>query len=265
MGMQEFFMGGEMMWLFPIVMMILFVVMMIIRSLMTGRAGFGPMGRGLSRRRDHFRRGWALDEATENGASASLSAPDSEADLTPTTRQIHLDKARAYQAQISSLLKSTAGQKAPARQQALVGQVNQWVQAVTALADRVHSFQQNTLIQQDMAAVPKAIADLEDRLANESSEPTRLELERTLANRTQQLAALQRLQDTIKQAEIKIERTLSALGTIYSQLLTAQSTDQVADYRRLSAEIDEEVLALQDHLEALEEVKLSGDESSARL
>jgi hypothetical protein len=60
----------------------------------------------------------------------------------------------------------------------------------------------------------------------------------------------------MKRAEIKIESTLSALGTIYSQLLIGQSTNQVADYGRLSSDVDEEVRTLQDHLEALEEVKL---------
>ena len=60
----------------------------------------------------------------------------------------------------------------------------------------------------------------------------------------------------MKRAEIKIENTISALGTIYSQILTSKSTDYVADYGRLSEKVDEEVHTLQDHLEALEEVKL---------
>ena len=45
--------------------------------------------------------------------------------------------------------------------------------------------------------------------------------------------------------------------TIYSQVLIAQSTNQIADYSHLLAEVDEEVSLLQDHLEALEEVKLA--------
>ena len=46
------------------------------------------------------------------------------------------------------------------------------------------------------------------------------------------------------------------LGTIYSQLLAERSTDQVADYSRLSGEVDEATRHLQDQLEALREVKL---------
>ncbi len=103
------------------------------------------------------------------------------------------------------------------RLQDLAGQVDEWVQAIAA---------------------------------------THAELARTLSNRKNQLASLERLQNMMKRAEIQIESTLSALGTIYSQILTGQSTNHVADYSRLSTEVDEEVRGLQDHLEALEEVKL---------
>jgi len=82
-------------------------------------------------------------------------------------------------------------------------------------------------------------------------------LERSLSHRRSQLAALEKLQRTIHGAEIKIEGTRSMLGTIYSQFLAGQSKEQVADYRRLLNEIDEEVHTLHDHLQALEEVKFA--------
>lgn len=266
MGMQHFFMGGDIAWIFPIMMIIMFVVIMAIRSL-TGRGGFGSMDRGFRRRRGHFRRGMFLDEEEEKSSSYPFPSqdkvqvrpaipPETEERLGRPTMQIHLDKARNYKEQIDNLIKSTSDQKARARLQDLAVQVNEWVKAIEDLAKRVQSFHQNTLILQDLESVPKSIEELEARLANESNETTRIELERTLANRKNQLAALKRLQDTINRAEIKTESTLSALGTIYSQILTAQSADQVADYSRLSAEVNEEVLILQDHLEALEEVKL---------
>lgn len=169
----------------------------------------------------------------------------------------YVDKARAYQAQIDGLIKASANASARTRLQDLAGQVQEWVEAIEDLARRIDSFQQNALIRQDFEAVPQAIADLEARLANETDPAIRSQLERTLINRKNQRDALTRLQNIIKQAELQIESTLSALGTIYSQLLTGQSTDHVADYNRLSAEVDEEVQLLQDRLEALEEVKLS--------
>jgi hypothetical protein len=142
------------------------------------------------------------------------------------------------------------------RLQDLVHQVDEWTQTIEDLAWRADRFQQDSLIRQDLESVPKYIAGLEDRLAREKDEATRAELQRSLTNRRKQLASLERLQNMMNRVEIQIESTLSALGTIYSQILTGQSTNHVADYSRLSAEVDEEVRTLQDHLEALEEVKL---------
>jgi hypothetical protein len=176
---------------------------------------------------------------------------------TNSTTQAHLDKALAYHAQIDNLIKATRDASARTRLQDLAGQVDEWVEAIEDLVRRIDDIQQNNLIRQDLEAVPQAIANLEMRLAQESDPDIQAQLERTLSNRKNQLASLERLQTMMKRAEIQIESTLSSLGTIYSQLLTGQSTDHVADYSRLSSEVDEEVRLLQDRLEALEEVKLS--------
>jgi hypothetical protein len=205
------------------------------------------------------------DEKHEQRAGHQAAAERKKAQVQTSTRkqefvdptiQAHLDKARAYQEQIDTLVKSTSGSIVYTRLQDLATQVSEWTQAIEALAQRVNKFQQNSLIQQDLETVPQSIEKLEAQLANETDAATRTELEKTLTNRRNQLAALQRLQNTMKRAEIKMESTLSALGTIYSQILTSRSTDHVADYHRLSDEVDEEVRTLQDHLEALEEVKL---------
>jgi hypothetical protein len=170
--------------------------------------------------------------------------------------QAHLAKAQTYKEQIEALIKSTSDRHTRARLHALAVQVSEWTEAIEALAKRVDRFERNTIIRQDLETVPQAIKKLEADLAAETDEATRTELERTLTNRKNQLAALEHLKNMMKRAEIKIESTLSALGTIYSQILTSQSTNHVADYGRLSADVDEEVRTQQDQLEALEEVKL---------
>jgi hypothetical protein len=176
---------------------------------------------------------------------------------TYSTGQAYLDKALAYQAQIENLVKTTSDITARSRLQDLAGEVNEWVEAIEDLTRRINDFQGNSLIRQDLEAVPQAIAKLEAQLTQEGDPDVRSQLERTLTNRRNQQASLERLQTMMRRAEIQIESTLSALGTIYSQLLTGESTDHVADYNRLSAEVDEEVRLLQDRLEALEEVKLN--------
>ena len=186
---------------------------------------------------------------------APVSTQTHSATYSPTI-QAHLDKAHIYKEQIESYIQATSDPHSQTRLQDLSDQISQWTEAIEAMARRIDSFQQNPVINQDLKSVPQAIKNLETQLDSETDPTIHAELERTLANRKNQLATLQHLENTMKQAEIKMESTLASLGTIYSQLLTSQSTDHVADYSRLSAEVNEEVQILQDHLEALEEVKL---------
>jgi hypothetical protein len=171
--------------------------------------------------------------------------------------QEYVDRASSYKAQIDSAIKATANKTGQTHHlEQLRSQIDTWTKAIGDLAERLNSLRQDDVIRRDMREVPRAIADLEDRLADEADAVVRSQLERTLDNRRKQLDSLTQLQTMMKRAEIQIESTLSQLGTIYSQLLTGQSTSHVADYSHLSADVDEEVRLLQDHLEALREVKL---------
>jgi hypothetical protein len=123
------------------------------------------------------------------------------------------------------------------------------------LIQHIASFRRDDLIRHDVIAVPEAIAGLKAQLAQETNPDIRAQLERALINRKNQLASLKLLESTIKKAELQIESALSLLGTMYSQIMIGQSTNQVADYGRLSLDVDEEIRRLQDQLEALWEVK----------
>lgn len=192
---------------------------------------------------------------TEQSQPAVQSVRSSQ--FANQTIQTHLEKAIAYKTEIDRLIRTSKNVNSQARLQDLAAQVAEWLESIDALARRVDAFQQDKLIHQDLANVPQSIEDLEKRLARETDKATQTELERALTKRKHQLSALNHLQNMMRRAELQIESTLSSLGTIYSQILTSQSTDHVADYSRLSSEVDEEVHLLQDHLEALEEVKMS--------
>jgi hypothetical protein len=171
----------------------------------------------------------------------------------------YMEQALAYKAKIDQAIRSSASKTDHIHQDQLARQIDTWTEAITNLVQRLSSLRQDEVIRQDLKQVPKAIADLETRLAEETDPALQAQLSRTLANRQKQLASLKALQNTMVRAEVQIESTLSMLGTIYSQILTGQSTSDVADYSRLSTEVDEEVRLLQDHLEALREVKLGSE------
>ena len=139
--------------------------------------------------------------------------------------------------------------------QQLATQVERWSEAIETLVERIAGLRQHTMLANDLAAVPQAIETLTTQLAIQTDPVLRRQLHHTLSSRQKQLAALELLQSTISQAEFQLENTISLLGTIYSQLLTGQSTHHVADYGRIMAEVDEEMHCLEDRLEALREVK----------
>lgn len=172
--------------------------------------------------------------------------------------QSQLEQAVRYQQEIRMLAETAVSEFDQMRVERMIFLVDDWVATVHDLAGRVDGFWQNELIQQDLKTVPQAISDMEKRLETAENPLVREELSRTLANRRQQLAALEKLRDTMQWAEVRIESTISLLGAIYSQLLISRSKGKVVDYGRLLDEAGEEVQALHDYLEALQEVKTGG-------
>lgn len=177
----------------------------------------------------------------------------------------YLEQALDYKTRINQAIESISGPVSQIHLNQVSAQVDTLIETIEALVVQMDNLYGNEVIRRDLQVVPQAIKDLETRLASETEAPIRTQLERALTTRHNQLDALASFQNSIEQAEIQIESTLSQLGTIYSQLLTGQSTSHVADYNRLAADIDEEVHLLQDRLEALREVKLDLSENESDL
>lgn len=166
-----------------------------------------------------------------------------------------LQQARNYRAKIIEALNS-ANQRGTqtAHREALQSRVEYWTSSIEMLIARVDEIQQDAILRKDMKTVPATIKKIEKELAAETDPAIREQLERTLETRRKQLHALESLQHSARRAELQVDNTLSLLGTIYSQVLTSQSSTHVANYARLTEEVDEEVLRLEDHLAALQEV-----------
>lgn len=194
------------------------------------------------------------DVAQSAGSSDSLRSAETASRLAQT---------QTYKRQIDGLVNSTSDPLRKDKLRELSNQVSEWTVEVEAMSRRVDDFKRNEVIQRDLVNVPQSIRKLTTQLSNEPDPQVKASLERTLAARADQMKSLQKLQSLTRQAEIQLESTIAALGTIYSQALAMQSTNQVADYGHLTTEVDEQSRMLKDQLEALEEVKL--DRSQANL
>jgi hypothetical protein len=169
--------------------------------------------------------------------------------------QGYIDQTLAYKAQIDQVIKSSSNTHNQFYIQQLARQLETCSQAVTELVQRLSLLRQDELIQHDLQTVPQAIADLERRLAETTNGRISQQLGQLLALRQNQHGLLTQLQESIQQTEIQLEHTLTLLGTIYSQLLIGQATNDMADYGRISASIDEEMRRLSDQLDSLREVR----------
>ncbi len=143
------------------------------------------------------------------------------------------------------------------RQRNLISGINDWIAHMYNLANRIDHFENNDLAARDLQQVPRKIAQVKQRIQQENDERTRQDLQQQLRLLQKQLVSLEASASIIKRAEIQLESTLSALGTVYAQmsLLGTKDTDSTRR-QRLSIEIKDEIDKLQDTIDAMDEVHL---------
>jgi hypothetical protein len=191
-------------------------------------------------------------------AGSRNTARENKPAKTPSMMEMQMAQVHRYQQDMSQLAKTAKSE----RIKALAVQFDDWVVAIERMAGRIDAFRQNATIQHDLEAVPKSISKIQAQLAGEQNDRMRAQLQHTLSLRQNQLESLQKLERTIEAAEIQMESSVAVLGTIYSQALASQSTNQIVDFSHLTTEAQEQTHALNDYLETLEEVRLGRAESA---
>lgn len=166
-----------------------------------------------------------------------------------------VEKALAYRVRIEEVVRRT--QKGVLRDHLTetARQITTWVEQVYLLAQRLDAYASDPVLKQDLRAVPLAIKNFRKRLETEDDEAVRAQLQETIAGKEAQWAHLQRLQNTMERAEYQLENTLAAMGTVYAQLQLMGAKDiDSGRAQRLREDIADQVAALQDVLETMDEV-----------
>ncbi len=134
-------------------------------------------------------------------------------------------------------------------------EVDDWIAQIYRLARQMDSIGVNSLLDRDRLNVPRELNALRRRLEREESPSVRQELEDAIRFKEQQIANLNAVLDNRKRADLQLDNTLAALGTVYAQMQVLDSKDMdSARARRLRDEIHDEVAGLQDTIEAMDEV-----------
>jgi hypothetical protein len=166
-----------------------------------------------------------------------------------------LKKAEDYHQQIKATVKTQKDGILKERMQRTTGEIYDWIGNMVRLARRLDSYRIDPIIKGDREELVKSIPALEARLRQESDPRVRQQIETTLADQRRLQENIAELDNRMQRADLQLDSSLAALGTVYSQLLLVGSKEVGSDRaERLSADISNEVTSLQDVVDSINEV-----------
>ena len=133
--------------------------------------------------------------------------------------------------------------------------ITDWMQNVFRLARRLDAYMADDTLRQDLQSVTPSIDSLKKRLALEDDDTVKRQISQTIAQKQIQRDNLHKLQNVMERAQFQLESTITAMGTVYSQMMILGARD-VSSGRaeRLQQDIDDQVQALQDVVQTMDEV-----------
>ncbi len=169
--------------------------------------------------------------------------------------RVQVDKALEYRDQIDAVInKSRDGVLRDHLRDVSQG-ITDWMENVFRLANRLDGYKGDRTIQRDLKSVEPDIAELKRRLGLEDDDTVKRQISQTIAQKQIQRDNLRKLENVMDRAEFQLESTITAMGTVYSQVMILGSRD-VASGRaqRLQQDITDQVQALQDVVHTMDEV-----------
>lgn len=167
----------------------------------------------------------------------------------------HIEKALEYRAQIEAavgraregLLRDNLAETAQ--------EIDEWLENIYSLALRLDAFQNDRTIQQDLRSVPQSLDSYKRLLKSATDDKLRTQMQEVHDAKQAQWESLKNLQETMVRARLQMENTLTALGTVYSQMLLIGVKDiDSGRAQRLREDIAEEIKGLHDVVSAMDEV-----------
>ncbi|MCI0714483.1 MAG: hypothetical protein L0154_30295 [Chloroflexi bacterium] len=166
-----------------------------------------------------------------------------------------LEQALEYYNQMSRLAAQTSGARR-VQMDATISRVDDWIESIYRIAHRIDNYEENDLINRDRLRVPNDLKVMRQRLSSEPDESIREEIEESIRMKETQWRNLQDLDAYVKRADVQLDATLTALGTIFAQLqlMDSKAIDN-SRAARLKEKIDEEVLSLRDTIDTIDDVQ----------
>ncbi len=166
-----------------------------------------------------------------------------------------VESALAYQRRIETLIREQRAGVLRGRLEDTANQLSDWIANIYRLASKLDAYRHDELLAQEREAVPREIKELSARRDRERDPELREELDRVLESKGKQWQTLRTLSARMKQAELRLEQSTTALSTVYGQIQLVSARD-VSSGRseRLEADIREEIDQLNDLISTIDEV-----------
>ncbi len=203
-------------------------------------------------------------DANAHAIANMLREDYNPSELKSAQLQSVVKQALAYRERIDETVRKSPDTAMKVKLADVANQVEDWIGRIYALAKRLDAYYMNKPIRDDLYRVPEAINELNMRLHREPNPAVRQELEQTIAQRQTQLKALENLDDNMERAELQLESNLTALGTVYSQMLLIDTRDiDSGKAQRMRESVSEQINSLNDVLSSIEEINATPQQTMA--
>lgn len=137
-----------------------------------------------------------------------------------------------------------------------IPQIDEWIKEVYDLARRLDEYRtQKNLVEQSTQRANERIRQLQQQHKMTTDPAFKQDIEANITSLVRQVETNTTLHNTMERARLRLENTITAMATIYSQtiLMSAKDIDS-GRAQRLRQEIADEVVELSDILVAMDEV-----------
>jgi hypothetical protein len=160
-----------------------------------------------------------------------------------------------YQRRIETLIRQQQEGLIRDRLEDTASQFTDWISNIYQLALRLDAYRHDDLLAREREVLPREIARLSEQRKVERNPDVQAQLDEALAGKRKHREALADLDARMTQANLQLDQSLTALGTVYSQvqLIGAQSMGS-GRAERLLTDIKEQVAQLNDLVSSINDV-----------
>jgi len=204
--------------------------------------------------------GIVLSSLTDSEANARVLLATFQEQFDPKAVQDEslrreVETALTYQRRIEQLTREQPSGVLRDRLEDTANQLSDWIANIHELALKLDGYRHDELLARERKTVPQEIEALAAKRDAERDPRLREDVERVLESKGKQWDTLRTLDKRMRQAELRLEQSTTALSTVYGQiqLVGARDVDSGRS-ERLASDIREEINQLNDLLKSIDEV-----------